>query len=82
MCTAGPRGPEEGGAGAGVAHALVSTRGSAEVAAADARDRGPVLQHQETERREAAAAGQRGGEERRTHRWMVVKVVMAPLMVF
>ncbi|TMS13919.1 Stromal interaction molecule 1 [Larimichthys crocea] len=37
--------------------------GSAEVAAADARDRSSILQHQETECREAAAAGQRGGRE-------------------
>lgn len=67
---AGTRGPEEGGEGAGDPSALVSTRVSAEVAAADARDRGSVLQHQEAERREAAAAGQGGGEDTHTHiRW-------------
>lgn len=63
MCVAGAHGAEEGRAGAGVPGSLGPPRLFAEVAAADARDRGPVLQHQETERGAAAAAGQGGGED-------------------
>ncbi|KAF1371510.1 hypothetical protein PFLUV_G00277530, partial [Perca fluviatilis] len=59
----GTHGAEEGGAGAGVAGSLGAARVSAEVAAANARGRSSILQHQETERRETAAAGQRGGGE-------------------
>lgn len=60
--TAGPQGAEKGRAGAGVTSPLDAAGGAAEVAAADARNRSSVLQPQETERRAAAAAGQRGGE--------------------
>lgn len=60
--TAGPQGAEKGRAGAGVTSPLDPAGGAAEVAAADARNRSSVLQHQETERWAAAATGQRGGE--------------------
>lgn len=66
LCVAGPHGAEEGGAGAGVPGSLGPPGISAEVAAGDARDRSPVLQHQETERGAAAAAGQGGGEDTTT----------------
>lgn len=60
---AGAYGSEESRKGAGVSQQLVSSRSSAEVAAAHSRGRGSVLQHQETERRETAAGRQRRGEQ-------------------
>lgn len=61
-CGAGAHGSEEGREGAGVTQQLVSPRLPAEVAAADARGGGAVLQHQEAECGEAAAGGQRRGK--------------------
>lgn len=60
---AGAYGSEESRKGAGVSQQLVSSRSSAEVVTAHSRGGGAVLQHQETERRETAAGGQRGGEQ-------------------
>lgn len=59
----GADGAEERREGAGVSLQLGCARGPAEVAAADPRGGGPVLQHQEAERREAAAGGQGRGED-------------------